>query len=389
MMLVACREPSDDDDACDGEKQVWIGSLEVAGSGADEALSQLRCVELITGDLSVVAADVTSLRDLSSLIEVQGNLSIERNDDLTALTGLEALVQVKGQLSLRSDAALESLSALSSLHTVGSLELDGLPEVETLAGLEALRRVDGNLFISNSAKLRDLSALTALRGIAGWLELRHNERLTSAALPYSILDVGAGIRISDNPSLLELSDFGRFKGDGQPCGWEADVVISRNQVLQTIIVGDAHLYQACVDIRDNPSLRSVAAPFTMRLGSLTLSGLPRLTTLDFGTLQLDSLSITDTGLETLDGLNSAHVDCEITVNRNPALTSLGAFAASPHIAAVFFALTDNPKLPACEVTKLLAALPNDRYACTRPFTPRLQTDRTAYTEGNAPSASCN
>ena len=67
---------------------VWEGDYEIQSLGELEVISGYTRV---TGNLSIMLSDLTSLEGLESLCEIGGDLSIENNEFLTSLKSLDNL----------------------------------------------------------------------------------------------------------------------------------------------------------------------------------------------------------------------------------------------------------------------------------------------------------
>lgn len=355
-MVSACNDAAE---TCAGRSNVFAGSLYTTPGHADEELEQVRCAEVVTGNLTVDGA--TSLHALSSIVQVQGDLQIRFTDQLRSLAGLENLQQVDGNLSVRSHEELDSLDALASLTVVGgSLDLQGLPRVSDLTGLEALREIGGDFTLRGNASLVDLASLTSLERVEGRLTIADAPALRSLGIERPWL---GGLELDGADSLQKLDLHLNFRGDA-PCTLVGDetVVIRDNALLREVDLS-SKLGLKCVGIYNNPELASLARPRRDDLVLLRLMDLPNLEQVDCAGLSYSTLEIVNTGLRTLAGFSGTHVRCKAWIAHNPNLEDLGEFAKSPGLVRTSLEVHDNPKLPICEVEQMIDALPQGLAVC--------------------------
>ena len=126
---------------------VDLSSLEAVGG----SLLLLRSTELSslslpaldsTGSLTLDALSTVDTLSVGALDTVTGNLEVLACDGLTTLDGLSTLVEVQGSLSVADNARLEDVAGLSGITTVGGdLRIQDNPSLPTAAA-EALVYTD-------------------------------------------------------------------------------------------------------------------------------------------------------------------------------------------------------------------------------------------------------
>ena len=123
---------------------------------ADE-LTALHGLTTVAGDLTIDGSDLSDLTDLECLAQVDGKLSVFRNERLVSLEGLHNLWRVGAFVHISANPTLKSLRGLRKLQSVGgilhSLEItgnDSLTNVEALFGVSVL---DGDLRVTNNPVL--------------------------------------------------------------------------------------------------------------------------------------------------------------------------------------------------------------------------------------------
>jgi hypothetical protein len=384
----ACGE-SQEAGTCAGRSPILAGSIEVSQDQTERTLAELRCVQVVTGDLRISGVD--SLAPLASLVHVQGDLLIAGNPDLTTLSGLDQLTRVDGDLDIRSNPALSSLDGLAALEQVGgSLDVAFLASLEELTGLESLERVGDDLSIMANAALTRLAALESLGTVGGNFQLIDNESLASADLgrDWSEGPVIAGtITVLHNDNLEELVHFGALASQAPGCSLgHEDLWVASNPQLRSITLPSLGIRRACINIFNDAQLTSITASDVWNLSRLDLMDLPSLSTVDLHAAAIDTLQITTTGLTTLQGLG--RVTCGLSVSDNPALTDLGDLASHPGQVADFLLIRDNPRLPQCAVDAMLKSLGETNVVCTNAVTPTAPIKRTVDGANNDVEAVC-
>lgn len=206
-------------------------------------------LQSVGGD--VVVADNPSLvaiHGLTTLAELPGALSIERNAALVRVEGLDNLVHVGGDVRFRGNDRQESVLGLINLEQVdGALVLEDLPALGSVAGFEALAlvgelrlarvgvgglsgfpalvEVTGDLTLDGSPRLQSIAAFAELATVGGDLTLRGHALLSSIDGLHGLGWVGGGIEVRDNPSLPTSVIDGWVAGIGAVGG---PVVVSGN-----------------------------------------------------------------------------------------------------------------------------------------------------------------
>ena len=380
-LAAACGSSSGD--PCADREHTHVGSFETAQEV--HPLEELECIELITGDLVVTSSTVDTLQSLSSLVQVLGDVVI-RGRGFDTLAGLESLEEVGGSLRIVDSPRLTSLEGLASLRRIGDeLVLSSLSKIESLRGLEHLREVRGDLSITSNEALLDVSALEELQSVGGVLRINSNAALLSAAIPSSGFSAAKGVHIALNDSLEELVDFGELSRDTGICSDTARrSTVFGNPALRTVVINARQLSAPCVEIASSERLTWVRID-SPSLSELSLRSLPALKELALSHLALHSLELRATGLETLDGV-IATTACNLSIMHNAQLSSLGSFTGAGG-AASLLNISQNPRLPACEVAQLVASLPEPEKLCTDALG-LVRAERRIRTMGNDESASC-
>ncbi len=115
------------------------------------------------------------------VVEVAGDLRVERAGDVSDLHGLDQLVSVSGDLVIAHNPGLEDISALESLASVGGdVIVESNPALASLDGLTGLSAVKGKLRIADNAALESLTHVDAITSVGGDLEILDNATLPQA-----------------------------------------------------------------------------------------------------------------------------------------------------------------------------------------------------------------
>lgn len=159
---------------------------------------------LTIGNTPGEALNMTSildLSDISSLAEIDGNLTIYGNNNIKSLDGLNNLLLIGGDLTIGINEKLEDLDGLSALETIGgkvsiilNRALTNLNGLDDVSGITALT-VDDNQFITS---LFDMSAVSEM----GELRIESN-RMISSLEGLRNTNVSS-IYIDSNPNLETL-----------------------------------------------------------------------------------------------------------------------------------------------------------------------------------------
>ncbi|GAB3557544.1 T9SS type A sorting domain-containing protein [Spirosoma fluminis] len=183
-----------------------VGNLEIKGTKLAnlEGLNQLK----LASDISISGnSSLTSLNGLSSLTDVQSEIEIDGNLLLTNLTGLSSLTLVN-YTYITSNYSLTSLQGLNGLsRTVGGLYITSNPVLTTLSGLDNLRSIGANLVLISNDRMTNLTGLNSLTCVlSGDVLIERNRELTSLAGLNNLTIVSRDLEISDNPVLTSLAD---------------------------------------------------------------------------------------------------------------------------------------------------------------------------------------
>ncbi|WP_162342771.1 hypothetical protein [Cyclobacterium salsum] len=193
---------------------VFTGSIALATQAAVDSFSR-KGYEAIQGDLLLgqSAADepdpVTDLSGLSTLQEIQGNLSLLENPSLKSVMGLHRLQVISGTLTIQDNERLESLADLFRLNYVRELRLIQNPNLRHFEGLQAVTPAIAKLHIEAMEHFTSLDQLGRFRQM-GEITITANPNLTQLSFNFLQEKIGI-IQISDNPVLV---DFGGSASTG-------------------------------------------------------------------------------------------------------------------------------------------------------------------------------
>jgi Receptor L domain len=180
---------------------------------------------LVQGDLTVSANDLTDLAPLSQLRHVTGTLRISESSGLDDLSGLENLASV-GALEIHHDTDLDDLDGLQGLHEARRVEVTDNPELRTLNGLQGLSAT-GRLVLRNNA-LFAASGLGGLREV-GDLVVVNNRQLNSLS-GLRALTRARSINLASNPVLYGKDLFPELKRVDAPLMLDGNRGMSQGDV---------------------------------------------------------------------------------------------------------------------------------------------------------------
>ena len=272
------------------------------------------------------------LKSLNGLafVSPRVGLGLQDNDALQFVPGqpgFAAIQFLSGTLLVSGNDALQAIPFPNLQQVGGNVQIVGNKGLESLRGT-SLAAIGGDLWVTDNDALESLWGMSSLHTLSGWLSVSGNDKLLTTGGLEGVDRMG-GLLVSDNAALE----------------W----------------VGDMPSLQAIrfeFDLRENPKL----------LGLRNLGGLLYISQLTLA----DNLLLTD--LSPLARVTRLE---KLTVERSPALTSLGALAALREVMDVKvaenanltrldlgalqqvsqeFFVTDNPKLPTCLVTPLMDAV---------------------------------
>lgn len=153
------------------------GGLSMSGNPALLKIDGLSGLTRIEGWLLIQDNDsLQSVSGLNGLTYVGDNLLVRVNRQLTSLQGLSNLYQVAGTLQFKLNFLLD-LRGLSSLTSVGGLDIVGEGSLTNLDGLSNLTNVVGDLYIDGNG-LISIKGLSALSRVGGSLWLFRNSSLS-------------------------------------------------------------------------------------------------------------------------------------------------------------------------------------------------------------------
>jgi Receptor L domain len=187
--------------------------------------SNYRACNVVQGDLTVSAADLTDLTALSELRRVTGTLRISESAGLDDLSGLENLGSV-GALELHHDTDLDDLTGLEALRKAGRVEVTDNPELTTLNGLQGLTTT-GRLVLRNNA-LFTATGLAGLREV-GDLVVVNNHQLNSLS-GLRALSHARSVEIARNPVLYGKDLLPELKRLDAPLMLDTNRAISKSDV---------------------------------------------------------------------------------------------------------------------------------------------------------------
>jgi hypothetical protein len=179
--------------ACATREARPVSAVAVACPGgtvhsAAEAARYAAC-DVVQGDLTVAAADLSDLSSLSRLRQVSGNLTITRNPELEDLSGLENLRRV-GALEI-SHNGIYSVRGLGQLSEVGELVVESNRKLNSLSGLRSLSHA-GSVTIEHNPMLCAMGMLPALDRVDSPMQLRANRGISKTEARLVLERAGQG-----------------------------------------------------------------------------------------------------------------------------------------------------------------------------------------------------
>ncbi|MFN4080102.1 MAG: T9SS type A sorting domain-containing protein [Saprospiraceae bacterium] len=149
--------------------------------------------------------DITNLSGLSALTSVVGSLIVQGNPDLPNLNGLHNIATVGDELVIVYNDMLVDMSGLTGLTTVSNLIIiEGNSALENLAGLDQLAAA-GGIAVADNPALTSLDGIETLLSAASIVLV--NNALLADLTGIAQLDptLISNVRIEDNPSLSACS----------------------------------------------------------------------------------------------------------------------------------------------------------------------------------------
>jgi hypothetical protein len=394
-----------------------------------EDVARAQHVRAVVGDLQIADTNLTEV-ELPHLWFVGGNTTIRNNPSLTSVR-LPSLYEVGRSLMLSSNPIIEEVAVPELRAISGALSVSGNGDHLTALDLDYLRVMDtvtithnaalgaldwrsvtivGRIEIASNPKLAALSiearyplatvsvhdnAALATAYLEGKTTTASVEVWNNAALHELHLEVGkigGDLWITDNPKLSRLSGDTVWAGGLQYIADDLHITGSPISDLAiccggVTVGGDAWLEGLALT-----HLRSDESDLARVRGNLTLRDNPALTELKVyaeGGLELTNNAalksafviydqgtsaryLTVVGNPALTSFDAAYVrtvDGDIVISNNLVLPGSGLFGIA---SAANVSVTDNPRLPACEVESAFAHI----------------TALTEYQDGNDTAAHC-
>jgi hypothetical protein len=230
-----------------------------------QSLAGLQC-QILDGNLYVTGSELTSLAGLESIMEIDGDLTLQRTAALPSFQGLNGLEVVTGVLSLSETVNLTSLSGLESLATLGSrLNLYSNGSLADISALTNARGDNLSLSIVGNSALSSLVGLEGIRSAEDVVVVR-NPNLGSIELS-GLGAVLGSITVTDQP-LAQTLNFSQLGSVGDTLTIAANGVtsVNLNQLSSA----------AYITITNNPELLTVwELPSLTTINALVLAGNPK------------------------------------------------------------------------------------------------------------------
>lgn len=233
----------------------WIeGGVHIIGDWDLRGMSPIKRL----GNIHISSLEEGNLNGLHNLKEVK-NLRIDKSSELKDIEGLNGLEKVHNKLTIYGMESLERLSFLSSLKSVGKLEINQYGG-SNLNGLDSLNSIKEELGILNNAALVDLDGLGHIEVLPKQLTLQHNIALEDiSAIGARDLEL-AELSITANPQLSICNHSGicSFLNE-PPQGSEINITgnkegcNSEQEVLEACQGGTSTADEEVVDLRIFPN----------------------------------------------------------------------------------------------------------------------------------------
>ena len=287
----------------------------------------------VTGDLRIGEyqdywSDIEDLTPLRNLTTLDGNLILAFNGKLISTLGLENVSKVGGDLEVARNRVLERVEGLQKITSIaGSLFFLENFALENLDGLNQITNVGENVTFYDTPKLKNLDWMVNITAIGGFLSIGYTGINDVNGLS-NLRSLGTNLSFYNNPSLKNLDGLGN---------------------LSTNI---NHL-----NLRMNKSLTSIKGIRNINVtGRLDIFANKMLESLDGlqGIKNPSNLSIGDTGIENLVGLNNlTSVKGDFSVGNNWNLKSLSGLDALNNIDGIFGVHTNYFLKDFCELRDFL------------------------------------
>ncbi|MDN3688502.1 hypothetical protein [Cyclobacterium jeungdonense] len=284
---------------------VFEGSIALATQAQVDSFSR-KGYDTIHGDLILGQSapnesdPVTDLRGLSTIQEIQGNLSLIENPSLKSVMGLHQLQVISGTLTIQGNEFLESLADLFRLSYLRELRLIQNPNLRNFEGLQASTPSIAKLHIEAMEHFTSLDQLGRFRQM-GEITITANPNLTQLSFNFLQEKIGI-IQISDNPGLLNFGgpssagftqinrlmlqnnkNLENLKGLLAPEGMVMKhFEFSNHPKIETLHDLAFYEYFSKITIQNNESLQDLLpfSPLTVLFSSITLVNNPKIQSLD-------------------------------------------------------------------------------------------------------------
>lgn len=324
-----------------------LADLEIGAADRFPALRAIGHAERLlprAGQLELLRA--TGIADLGMFREVQGIaiLILSGNPDLARLEGIENLTELR-ELEIRGNERLTSLAGFRDTPALQSVQIAANPALESLAGLRLPQRLSALRLYSNDAlqTLEGLESVThAALEVSGHASLRTLEGLSG-------LETGS-VLIADNPSLLSL--------DGLTAMRDVSLTVERNAALTSLGRGTALGGINDLAVSGNSALESLGSFGAASMGGVSISNSALV---DLGGLEQVSvmgiLSLSNNvQLTTLSGAPSLGPDVQLSIDGCPNLTDLSALSSSSSLGGLSLTNVSVSNLDAFSRLERLATL---------------------------------
>lgn len=266
-----------------------VNNLFVDGSNYRD-ITKLTPITSVGGSVSVNASAFHSMTELAlnPALNIGGNLTITNNKELRNLLGLEHITHLNN-LVVENNRYLANLSGLNNLKNIdGELSLNKNDGLTSLKGLDSLQQVNNDFVIKDNAAIKSLNGVKSLSDIGGTLDIGASGsddsagKLADLSGLESVTHIGK-LSLRRNLSLVSLH--GLENVDTLP-----SITLSENSLLQSLssLSGVTHLDSLVIN--GNAQLKN-------------LEGLENLDSI--GTLQISSGYYVDGfGITSLKGIES-------------------------------------------------------------------------------------
>ena len=294
---------------------------------------------------SVLIINNPELVDLSSLseLEIVGDLVVQSNSKIESLD-LNGLL-IDSTLVIRSNDNLSNVVVGAFSYQVYDIVITDNRLLRTVSGFEKIEALD-DLIVENNSQLASLGDFALLKEIESDLIIRNNDSLMSISILNEVDTLSGMLIIEGNPNIPE-----------------AEIVDFRNRFVEPDCRRD-YVIAAVEDAEPLANCTAVSGDINLSINTGLLN-LSQLVQID-GDLLLDSdahtgdlssfrnlkvisgsLSLTETGLTSLAGLENLVVLGGLGLESNPVLTSLEALRGITELENELF-FGGNPRLESLE-----------------------------------------